>query len=696
MLQSLSVASRKSAGGEASRILAEWPSDVAFSLGAALRKHPEFADRRSVQVDLAYEEYCRLEGKQAEIGRQEFAARFPHIERSLLRVLELHSFCQNDSDIRRAFFGNPWPVAGDEILGFRLVEEIGRGSASRVFLATDPDLSGRTVVIKVGRAHDEAAALGRLEHPGIVPVLSARIDPATELSVLCMPYWGRGTLLHLIDRLHAGESPQTGRDLQNAIKAVADRNLATPAPVPDQRPAPLRFADAVAQFGAGLADALAYAHAQGIVHSDVKPSNVLVTADGRPRLLDFNLARAAEADERLVGGTLPYMAPEQLAAWADHAGPIGPAADVYSLGATLHELLTGQPPLGRIDEPDVAKAAAILAARHRRGPQPIPPERLRGNRQLGRLIAACLATDPERRPTAAALAASLAASVPQPRRPLPWLAGTFAAAGIGVAATALWWNNDAVPPTVILDAGPVLTDPEALAQRGWQRLSDGDLQLAYADLEAAHRLDPSARNAAALGYCVMRLTGNWTAAARYFETAVAGGGDTAAVQNAIGYCHLKLKDVERAKTSLARALELDPGFEAAHRNGFLLELVHARQQAKHPDLDAIRQSLAAENCTATTYLDAACAYAQACEVGDGSQAELLRCCEEAVARGLSPRELLAVTTFHPDIASHKTFRRLSRAQAVAGKTTDVLVERVPPPFPLMGDRRDLEFSFAGR
>ncbi|MGC1275852.1 MAG: serine/threonine-protein kinase [Planctomycetaceae bacterium] len=694
MLQSVSVATRQSAGGEASRILAEWPSDVAFTFDAALRKHPEFADRRSVLVDLAYEEFCRLEGRAAGVGRQEFAARFPHIERSLLRVLELHSFCRNDSDIRRAFFGNPWPVAGEEILGFRLVEEIGRGSASRVFLATDPDLSGRTVVIKVGRAHDEAAALGRLEHPGIVPVLSARIDPVTELSVLCMPYWGRGTLLHLIDRLHAGAPPQTGRDLQNAAKAVTDEFVTGPAP--DRRPVPRRFADAVALFGAGLGEALAYAHARGIVHSDVKPSNVLVTTDGKPRLLDFNLARVAEADDRLVGGTLPYMAPEQLAAWAEHAGPIGPAADVYSLGATLHELLTGQPPFGRIDEPDVATAAATLAERHRRGPQPIPPERVRGNRQLGRLIAACLVTDPQRRPTAAALAAALVASVPQPRRPLPWLAGTFAAAGIAVAATALWPNDDAVPPTVILDACPVLTDPVALAQRGWQRLSNDDLQLSYLDLKAAHTLDPNPRNAAALGYCVMRLTGDWSMAAQLFSDAAAAGGDTAAVQNALGYCHLKLKDVERAKIGLARALELDPSFEAARRNGFLLELVHARQQAKRPDLDSIRQSLAAENCTATTYLDAACAYAQACEVGDDSQVELLRCCEQAIARGLSPQELLVVTTFHPEIAGHKTFRRLSRAQAVTAKATDVLVERVPPPFPLIDDRRDLESSFAGR
>src|SRR5690606_5961683 len=136
---------------------------------------------------------------------------------------------------------------------------------------------------------------------------SARIDSVTGFSVLCMPYWGRGTLLHLIDRLHAGAPPQTGREFQNAAFAIADEGV--PGLAGEPRPTPRRFADAVAQFGAALAEALAYAHAQGIVHSDVKPSNVLVTADGRPRLLDFNLARGAEADDRRVGGTLPYMPP---------------------------------------------------------------------------------------------------------------------------------------------------------------------------------------------------------------------------------------------------------------------------------------------------------------------------------------------------------------------------------------------------
>ena len=115
-------------------------------------------------------------------------------------------------------------------------------------------------------------------------------------------------------------------------------------------PQPARQAAALL---ATLADAIHAAHQSGIVHRDLKPGNILLTADGTPKVTDFGLARRLEGDGRLTlsgtpVGTPSYMAPEQ--ARGDKRA-LGPATDVYALGAILYELLTGRPPFRRIRQP---------------------------------------------------------------------------------------------------------------------------------------------------------------------------------------------------------------------------------------------------------------------------------------------------------------------------------------------------------
>src|SRR5262249_24935777 len=95
-----------------------------------------------------------------------------------------------------------------------------------------------------------------------------------------------------------------------------------------------------------LARAMHAAHAQGVVHRDLKPANVLLTRDGQPKITDFGLAKrldesVAQTQSGAIVGTPSYMAPEQA---GGKGGPVGPAADVYALGAILYELVTARPP----------------------------------------------------------------------------------------------------------------------------------------------------------------------------------------------------------------------------------------------------------------------------------------------------------------------------------------------------------------
>ena len=229
------------------------------------------------------------------------------------------------------------------LANYRIERLLGKGAASEVFLAQDRR-SGHWVALKVlelgsGLAppewHDalerfrrEATVLRELDHPGIVAVIDA--GPSE-----------RGAWM--------------------AVEAVAGCDLTRYT-----RPARLLPPPLVARIGARLAEALAYAHRSGVVHRDVKPANVLVdwTKD-MVKLSDFGLARSSEHTQTRSGITLgspDYMAPEQLA-----GGAVGPASDLYGLGATLFELLAGRRPhqadsLGELLRAVAGEPAPQLAA----------------------------------------------------------------------------------------------------------------------------------------------------------------------------------------------------------------------------------------------------------------------------------------------------------------------------------------------
>ena len=270
-------------------------------------------------------------------------------------------------------------MVGKTVGHYRILEKIGEGGMGEVFLAEDTELD-RKVALKVlpesmaesqerlERFRREAKAVAALNHPNIVTIHS--IEEIEGRRLLTME-WVEGESL---DRMigHGGLS-------MSEIFAVAIQ----------------------------LSDALAAAHEKGIVHRDLKPANVMVTRDGRVKVLDFGLAKlAAETAESraeslptqaatetagltaegVVMGTAPYMSPEQL-----EGREVDLRTDIFSLGVVLYEMATGRRPFEGGSR--IALASSIL----KDSPAPVTAVRTELPRHLGRIIQHCLEKDPEHR-----------------------------------------------------------------------------------------------------------------------------------------------------------------------------------------------------------------------------------------------------------------------------------------------------------
>jgi serine/threonine protein kinase/tetratricopeptide (TPR) repeat protein len=301
--------------------------------------------------------------------------------------------------------GLRFPTIGEMLGEFRLLAELGRGGMGRVYLAEQAYLGGRLMILKVSpRGGQEHLNLARLQHTHIVPLYAVHDFPARNLRNLCMPCLGGATLQQLLRPLRSvPPERRCGQDVLKALQAaVADPRLFWDTPGPNRRFLErASYVQAVCWIGVCLADALHYAHEQGLVHLDVKPSNALLTADCQPMLLDFHLAsepiRPEGYQPQWLGGTPAYMSPEQRTAWraCREQHPIGVAvdarSDVYSLGLLIRELLYGY-------DPDAETDWANLAL----------PGRADLSAGLREVLARCLHPDPAPRyPSAALLAEDL-------------------------------------------------------------------------------------------------------------------------------------------------------------------------------------------------------------------------------------------------------------------------------------------------
>jgi serine/threonine protein kinase len=323
-------------------------------------------------VEVIYREYCLAERDGRQPDDDAFLARFPRYREALEPLLAMRRQCSL-SEMKGWIEPEETeeiglPDAGDQIGPYMLRRELGRGAFARVFLAEQADLEYRQVVVKVStRPTREPWLLARVRHAHIVEILShAEVDDGA-FQLICMPFLGGATLSTLLASKRKKRRARSVKGgLLEDLDAVAAPEYAGVNPARPARELLLGLTDhqAMAWITARLAEALDHAFSRDVAHGDVKPSNIILTADGNPMLLDFNLAQDWSPQDTNPpledhGGTLAYMAPERLRALASIASEYGARlnsstrskvptsnvdphrADIYALGKVLLEALTG-------------------------------------------------------------------------------------------------------------------------------------------------------------------------------------------------------------------------------------------------------------------------------------------------------------------------------------------------------------------
>ncbi len=371
-------------------------------------------------VALIYHEYCLMESGKTLGAGPGVLDRFPQHRQRLERLLGLHSLLDLDHTSSSRLAEAPWPELGDSVGPYRLLRLLGEGAFARVYLAEQGDLADRLVVVKLSRRPSpEPGLLARARHPHIVEILSRATTADGALHLICMPYLGGATLGALTESMRSMQPrsrPRSGKawlGLLDRVSACEETQLSLRSPI-RQHIGSLNLAQVAAWMVARLAEALETAYRRGVIHGDIKPSNVLVASDGRPLLLDFNLATDRDdCDLADQGGTLAYMSPERLGRFAasPRGGPVTDAlpspeslhaSDIYSLGLVLLELLTLETPARAVaaaPEPAAQLAKALFQSRSTSSPC---DERARASKLPAGLLPVltmCLAADPAKRYT---------------------------------------------------------------------------------------------------------------------------------------------------------------------------------------------------------------------------------------------------------------------------------------------------------
>ncbi len=432
-----------------------------------------------------------------------------------------------------------YPSVGDHFAGYELIAQLGEGAYSRVFLARQDELARRFVVLKVTPLDaEESDKLARLQHAHIIPIYS--VHRQDNLSAICMPFLGATTLADfsaLSERWMSLDGP--AQELVSTVQArqkstvqlVANSTASgakTQSPIPELHGLPYQptgrasqsneqlftglerlstfgYVDALIELIIEAVEGVAHAHRRGIVHRDLKPANVLVTDEGSPVVLDFNLAvTTEELDVRVVGGTLPYMSPQQLESLRTGVSS-QTSDDVFALGVILYELLTGRLPFASPAN-DESFDLDVLVQQRRQTPQSLRSINTRVSPGVQSIVMRCIASDRaeryidasqlledlrlhrENRPLRHAADRSLAERVTKWTRRHPRLAsGTTVSIVSAIALLAiatLWWQDKvqnarmgaeaklqqfkSLLPSAIISLSTPGKEPELLTDGLWQ------------------------------------------------------------------------------------------------------------------------------------------------------------------------------------------------------------------------------------
>jgi serine/threonine-protein kinase len=605
-------------GDRFARACALWAADKGRPLADVLAEQGWLAPGDRADVDKLL---CRKLARHGGDARASLAEVTTDEARQSLAGLE-------DADVRRSLAGLATPPAGPVLPGttayvpesrgrYTLARLHATGGIGRVWLARD-DALGREVALKelrperaavpavAARFLREAQVTGQLEHPGVVPIYEVGRRPEDRQPFYTMRF-------------------VRGRTLAEATGAYHTRRARGEA-------GPLELRELLGAF-VGVCNAVAYAHSRGVLHRDLKPQNVVLGDFGEVIVLDWGLARllgqpdgeaeeapvpivaGGESDATVQGqvlGTPAYMAPEQAEGRLDQ---LGPATDVYGLGAILYEVLTGRPPFAG------SETTAVLRRLIHEAPAR-PRELAAGTpRALEAVCLKALAKQPARRyGTARELADEVQhwlAGEPVAACPEPWPA-RLARWGrrhrpLVAAALALLLTAVAALAVGVVVVNGERQAAEAARQRTREALDEMSSQVISDWLAQKKELEPAQR-----AFLEKALT--------YYEEFAAESGHSEEVRQGVAGAHLRVGKIRRrlgqhaeAEAAYARARELYARLAAdfpavpqhrrdlagTHNNlGVLLQTTGRPKEAEAAHLDAlaIRKGLAADFPAVPQYL----------------------------------------------------------------------------------------------
>lgn len=639
-----------------SAIELEWQQSGNADLVVALHRHPQVLRNQSLLLNLAIREFQARCPSSASVDLERHCSRFREfggsIESLIFRQLDVQRVLEDRIGLVDPLREPDWPKVGEAFGKFHVIEELGRGSLARVYLCLQCDLGNRPAVIKAAFHADlEASILGKLDHPNITPIHSTGYVEESDLYYLCMPYRGRSTLVDLLDLAFEHGFPRTGHLAAAASRWSSEESVQQKRGWYQRISDIMRstYLDEVLDISIAIADALSHAHRNRILHGDLKPSNVLLSPQGQPLLLDFNLSQDFGNSRRQCGGTLPYMPPEHLqfvasGAQVDTNARFDPGSDIFSFGALLYELITGKSPLKLPkDCQDPRQIARQFLDEYKRGLQPLRSKNRLISARLESVVHSCLAFERNQRPAtihhvrqvlrqergwrstwvrrartrplacaiiAVAVACSLASAATlywaqPPKFEADYAAGIVASQS-GDFSSAVTHFDDALRQNPSFDA--------ARFERGRAHAKSREVDLAMQDFgQLALRGDPKAM--AMLGYC-FNLNNFEVAAIAWYERAIEKGADSVAINNNLGASYLVVpthrtlpERLQRAEQSLQEALSgapqsmtvrlnivrlateksaTDPSFDPSGvwRHAYALLMIEAKDRMIESDIDA--------------------------------------------------------------------------------------------------------------